>query len=175
VYILLWPAHQSSYPYIIQGTYQHRRRSCHIPPSTLLHCLHPLIRIRRVDRFGTLKRGFGGGWRILDLLFGSHRSYARYTRVYGLLFVSRRKLVMGRSTRKSGRPGKRRTGKSTIIFQHPPLHSFFHKYQIHIRQSLGDLPELWSESIESSQDSSPTFRGDATSRWIRSLSYISAL
>jgi hypothetical protein len=71
------------------GTYRHRKRSFHIPPNTSLHYLHPSIRIHIIDRFGTLKRGFGGGWRILDLLSGSHRSYARYTRVYGLLFISR--------------------------------------------------------------------------------------
>jgi hypothetical protein len=71
------------------GTYQHRKRSCHIPPNTSLHYLHPLIRIHIIDRFGTLKRGFGGGLRILDLLSGSHQSSARYTRVCGLLSISR--------------------------------------------------------------------------------------
>jgi hypothetical protein len=71
------------------GTYQHRKRSFHIPPSTSLHCLHPLTRIHIIDRFGTSKRGFEGGLRILDLLFVSHQSSARCTRVCGLLFISR--------------------------------------------------------------------------------------
>lgn len=55
-----------------------------------------------------------------------------------------------RGEQKKVRSKREHTGKSTIILQHPPLHSFFHKYQIHIRQSLGNLPKLRSESIQSS-------------------------
>jgi len=124
-------------------------------------------------------RGFGAGWRIPDLLFGFHRFYARCTRVCVLLYISSfisfletrktRELERKKLRKKDGRGEQRPTGKSTVILQHPPLHRFFDEDEIDIRQSLCNLPEFRSESIESSQDPPPTFGGYTASTWIRGL------
>ena len=56
-----------------------------------------------------MKRGFEGGWRILDLLFGSHPSFARYTMVYESLSISLYPVDSERNTA-SGRREKKSRG-----------------------------------------------------------------